>query len=261
MDMKFKSTTGIPLVLALSVFAGSAFAQVGQSTVPDLPDELSEEMEKRLVEGGIIDRQARIGEDVLILRREGDRIKALEEVIDSIGLEGFRAMYPEIADEIDSSPLALRSQIEVVNLIRELEEAIKGPEPEEPVEGDVPVASNEDEERPGFIEMDIAPAGTIAGATQMTDREIEKLREEERATARAELEREQAMASQTPAISLREIYGSGSEVYAIIAMGADRVRVRAGDTLPGGLVIRNIGMDTIDVIDESDEIFTISIRG
>lgn len=256
--MKRASIAGIALVLGTALPATAQ--KPGASSVPDLPDEVSTSIEERLVTGGIIDRQSRIGEDVLILQRENDRIKALEELIAAVGLEGLRALYPDLAVSIETSPLALRSQLEVVQLVNELEEAINGPKEETPPP-EAPVASAAGDEPPrGFIEMDIAPAGTIAGAEQMTPEDIERLREEEREKVRKEMELEMIEANRLPPVSLREIYGSGAEAWAVISVEGEKVKVRPGDSLPGGMTIKTIGQDSIE-LQNGEETVTLSIRG
>jgi type IV pilus biogenesis protein PilP len=77
----------------------------------------------------------------------------------------------------------------------------------------------------------------------------------------AELERrapEDAQSAQP--ISLREIYGSPGDLRAVIFHGSERVMVREGDTLPGGVTIVTVGQDYIDLVRAGREI-RLSLRG
>jgi hypothetical protein len=252
-SLTLAAATAIASVIVFTPFATSAQDEVSpdagsaEPTVVRTPAEsedpmVTEEVE-RLDASGLIRRQARIGEDILVLDREIRRAEAVQSLVSQMGYEAFLAAYPDLAASFAESPILLQAEIDTLGLKRELERLRKG-EADAPVEPErtaprndgsdffqIPVRS---EDTRGPAEPEIETSTDIEVPAEVKDRDIP--------------------------ISLREIYGSSGRFFAVIAHGVDRIRVEAGDELPGDTIIEAVGENWVDV-NRRGETVRIFIRG
>ena len=247
--------------------ATPALSQSAAST-----DAVTQENIDVLTRSGIIERQARIGEELLIIEREIRRVQQIQTLMEIIGYEGVLTLYPEMADVIEGSPLEIRARLRQAELERDLQEALNPGTDEANGQttagagGDVPLAHPT-----GIMDAPVAPRpdGEPTATEQMEQADpqgfetaLEEARQQIMAEMQAELERltSSGDAQSAQPISLREIYGSPGNLRAVVFHGAERIQVREGDTLPGGVTVRAIGQDYID-LDRSGREIRLSLRG
>lgn len=254
------------LVLSTLILATPALSQEGPASV----DPVTQENIDVLTESGIIERQAKIGQDILIIEREIRRVKQVQELMELIGYEGVIALYPEMADVVKGSPLEVRARLRQAELERDLDEVLN-PEadstPSRSVSGD---GSGEgSEEAPtGLMDAPIAPRPGDASDGARTSGEqdftaaLEEARQQIMSEMQAELDRRNDPGDEQSAqpISLRAIYGTRGNLRAVIFHGSERVQVREGDTLPGNVTIHTIGQDFI-LLDRAGREIRLSLRG
>ncbi len=211
-------------------------------SLPDDIEPVTAEEVKRLDRLGVLTRQKAVGEDILIIERELRRAETINGLIDLMGVEGFKKSFPDLYDLMKDSPVMLQAEIKHTELSHDLTaakippgERDKEPEPE-PVRRD---------DGSSFFAMPQAEApGMDLADLDMPVRDVEVPVPE----------------VQEAPISLREIYGSGSDYYAIITHGDERIRVTAGDELPGNTKVISVGDSYIDLIRNDREI-RIRIQG
>lgn len=227
------------------------------------PDGVTSERVEELIDGGIIDRQARIGEDMLVIGREVERIQAIRDLLSLLGVEGLRAHYPDLAESLEGSPLVLSSRITEAELEAELEEALSRDEDAD----DLLDVTSSVAPVGGDTLMD-APVRTDGESTEPAENEIDNLRqdlEQMMQASRQEItrnimaeldgrlpEQEEQRRERPREISLREIYGARGEYRAIIRFGDRRVQVREGDELPGDITIEEIGSDYLETMSRGE---------
>jgi hypothetical protein len=201
----------------------------------------------RLDEAGLIERQSRIGEDILVLDREIRRAEAVKALVAQMGYEAFLSAYPDLAAAFAESPILLQAEIDRLELLRTLERARSG-EPEAEAR---PARTTPRDDGGDFFRIPSPPAAEEAPVEVPVD-----------ASRGAPSEGDSPAMSEDRdiPISLREIYGSSGRFFAIIAHGAERIRVEAGDELPGETLIEAVGENWVDV-KRRGETVRIFIRG
>lgn len=261
--------------------AEQAAAPNGAASERSLPEEMdpfTARDVRRLDREGVLDRQKRVGEDILVMEREIARADQVGKLIETLGHEGFREAFPEIYASLQDSPLILTSKIKYHELQHELEKAIEGPREEETPAADAETVAGPRDDGSSFFALpqpsgpaplQLAAGNGAAPTMPIPDQLIPavppstlilSLGEGEAATAGEDAAVLEPAPEPFAPISLREIYGLGSDYQAIITLGDERVRIFAGDKLPDGTEIRAIGKDHVIIIRDEQEI-RLGIRG
>jgi type IV pilus biogenesis protein PilP len=182
-----------------------------------------------LIDGsGLLARQSRIGEGVILLERQLRHAETIGKLIELLGPDAEIEVAPGEFMRFSETPAGLRARIEMARLQRELER-MSAPTQE------VPSARPARDDGSDLIEL--------------IDRRLTQL---ERAGTE-ETPQEEGTEQARP-LSLREIFGSGTDLSAILQYGADRVRVRAGDSLIGGLRVLSVEPDGVRVTQRGQEL-------
>lgn len=218
-------------------------------TLPDGAEPLSAAETARLAGTGVVERQAAVGEDILIIDRELRRAEAIDKLISFTGVEGLREGFPEIYRLMEESPVVLRAEIERAELLADLE-AARNPVPEEAAEDVAEQLRARDDgssfftsgETGSFALPEVSPDPVIVPSRILAE------------------EVPEAQPIVYEPISLREIYGVGTDLRAVVTLGDERIRIGAGDELPQDTLVEEVGVDYIDVRREGETI-RIGISG
>lgn len=212
------------LIAALPIALVAGIPASGQVTDP-----ITTEATELLDESGLLSRQSRLGEGILILDRQLQHAEAIEKLIEVLGPDATIEVAPGEFLRFSDTPAGLRAQIEMVRLKKELEGL----------------------NAPAAAAADARPARSDgAELMEIIDRRLSELTEAE----------ESEPASPSPEgearlISVREIFGTAGDLSAVLRYGADRVRVREGDSLIGGVRILTIQPDGVRVSRRGQELF------
>ena len=207
----------LPLLLAGPVPAAA------QATDP-----ITAEATGLIDESGLLARQSRIGEGVLLLERQLRHAEAIGKLIELLGPDAEIEVAPGEFMRFSETPAGLRARIEMARLQRELER-MSAPAPE--------VVSARPARDDGSDLIDLI------------DRRLTQLEQ-----AGTEPPPQEERVEQARPLSLREIFGAGSDLSAILQYGADRVRVRPGDSLIGGLRVLAVEPDGVRVTQRGQEL-------
>lgn len=243
-------------------------APEGQGTAarsfPEETDPYVAQDVKRLDDLGVVTRQARIGEDILVIDREIRRAQAVDQLVGYYGRDAFEKAYPELAKDLEKSPILLRAELAKQELFNEIEaakadkdaEAKKdtGPKPRD--DGSsfftmVPPAAGPAIEP----STDGKPAPTNGPAATETEAKPAPSTVIDDTKAKVEEEKPKDVP-----ISVRQIYGVGDDLTAVIDRGGELIRVRAGDTLPNDTRIEFVGDDYVK-LKRHGEVIRMQIRG
>lgn len=221
-----------------------------------------------ITRGDVIKRQAAISEDLLIMGREIALIDTVSGIVEKIGIDGLREIYPDLAKRIEGTPIALRAEIGRATLEGQLdtialERAKMAAEtsalvvPEEPVVGEQPQPNAD-----GFMGMAVAPVGGVIDPEMQMQMQIAAQRAAERDAIMANLGvdtgdgetgdgaiEDTATAADTIGaddVKLVEVYGAAGDLRARIDVRGTVTTVRIGDTV-SNLDIGAIGPDYIEV--------------
>lgn len=262
--MKISLTSGfLALTCVMAVTPG--FAQDTAASV----DPVTQEDFDVLTRSGIIERQARIGGEILIIEREIRRVQQIQSLIELIGHKGVVNLYPEFAEVVQGTPLEMRAQLREALLEKSLNDALMSEvsENDEQVDAEA-IATLAEDQFFGIMDAPVVPrpGSNLEEPEDHLAMNFEEALEETRLQIMAELEAEldrrvnpeDAQAAQP--ISLREIYGSPGDLRAVIFHGSERVQIREGDTLPGGVSVITIGPDFVD-LDRYGYDIRLSLRG
>jgi len=209
-------------VLPLALAAGLPAS--GQVTDP-----ITTEATELLNESGLLARQSRLGEGILILDRQLQHAEAIERLIEVLGPDATIEVAPGEFLRFSDTPAGLRAQIEMVRLRKELE-GLNAPAAPAP---DSRPARSDGSELMEIIDRRLSELSAADGA------------EDEDASPEGEAR----------LISVREIFGTTGDLSAVLRYGPDRVRVREGDSLIGGVRILSIGPDGVRVSRRGQELF------
>lgn len=212
----------LPLLLAAP---GPLWAQ----TDPAPTDPITQDATVLLDASGLLARQSRLGEGILLLDRQLRHAEAIERLIQVLGPEAMIEVAPGEFMRFADTPAGMRSRIEMVRLQRELDQMSAPP----PAAQAQPARSDGSE----LIEL--------------IDQRLSELTE---AGAEDGSGPEQDLTVEDRPLSVREIFGSGDDLSAILQFGPDRVRVRAGDALLGGVRILSVERDGVRLVRQGQEI-------
>jgi len=211
----------IALLPILAVLAAPVAAQV--------TDPITTEATELLDETGILARQSKLGEGVLILNRQLQHAEAIERLIQVLGPDAMIEVSPGEFLRFSDTPAGLRAQIEMARLRRELE-GLSAPEAPAP---------------------DARPARSDGSELiELIDRRLSELSGEQDAA-----QDQPSPEGEARLISLREIFGTPGSLSAVLRYGPDRVRVREGDSLIGGVRIVSISQDGVMISRRGQEMF------
>lgn len=233
---------------ALAASLGAAANAQEAAPAPGADDPIVAGEVARLKDLDLILRQSKIGEDILILDREVARAEALKALIAEIGPDGFRAAYPELAAALENSPMMLRAEKDVAELAAEIQ-ALTAPPSTEAPKASVPGPRSD-----GSDLLRGTPAEAVAEA------EIPEIPDPAPPTIAEAPNMAEAPILPPDPPSLREIHGLSGNFQAVVTQGSERMLVMKGDTLPGGLLVKEIGESWIE-LGKDDETVRLNIRG
>lgn len=220
-------TALLPLLLA------APLPVLGQATDPITADPITTEATELLDESGLLARQSRLGEGILILDRQLRHAEAIERLVQVLGPDAIIEVAPGEFLKFSDTPAGMRARIEMVRLQRELEEASV---PTAPAQAAQPSRSDGSE------------------LLDMIDRRLNELAQADEGVVPDEGGQAETPATPDRTLSVREIFGTGTDLSAILQYGPDRVRVRAGDSLIGGLRVLSVEADGVHVMRRGQEL-------
>jgi CHASE3 domain sensor protein len=241
----------------------------------DIVDAYARKETDRLDETNIVEEQSRIGEDILIIGRQTERAEAIDKLVEYLGSDAFRKLYPELAETLDKSPILLRADKNRADLelsLKAVEHEIEnfGIPTEDEAEDEAPVAITEDGEINPVIleaiekmisERDAAVEEKIAAAREEAANEVLEQLSAGRFMGDPNIDSgsgEDAYNHAQP-VSLREIYGSGGKFTAVILQGSERTRIYEGDILNDGSEVEKITDNSV-VIRNGEDLTTLKMR-
>ena len=207
----------------MSLLLAAPFPAIGQGADP-----ITTGATELLDESGVLARQSRLGEGVLLLDRQLRHAEAIEKLIEVLGPDALIEVAPGEFLRFSDTPAGLRARLELMRLQRELDQMAA---PVTPAAGAQPARSDGTE----LIEL--------------IDQRLNELTQ-----TGADPDPGIGPEAQDRTLSVREIFGSGTNLSAILQYGPDRVRVRAGDSLVGGLRIVSIEPDGVRATRRGQEI-------
>lgn len=213
----------------------------------------------------MIRHQLQVSDDMMRLQREQERMTAAKELADMVGLENVGRLVPGLGIDLENSPLGLQSQIDQMNLINELTQALvenrriiqEGAGVVTPVEA-VPagpdegqLAVNGDNLRPVTMgelqdllaQRDSAPP--IPMATEMVA-----------PVGTLEVPQEAAPLQ----VQVIQVYGSNDDYTAIVLLNGQEAKLRAGDNLPDGRSVSAIARDSVTLASAEGEEQVLNLR-
>ena len=215
--------------------SGAAFSQEPpKSEALDVRDPVTQDAVDLLDNSGLIARQSRLGEGILILERQLRHAEAVEDLIMVLGPDAEIEISPGVFKSFADAPAGIRAKIELNKLNEQLVVVPKVVLPvvatPEPL---LPARSDGTEVMPFIVdnhdgELDLNPTVT-PDATDFT-------------------------------ISLREIFGTFGSFIAVLQVGNERVQVRPGDELPGDIKILTVDETGVS-LPRSGEAINLSIPG
>jgi hypothetical protein len=197
-------TFAMTLVLAVSASAAAQQAAAptpnnAASVTPVGVDPLYESQVTGLQGyGGFLERFGAIGESVLLLDRQLQFAKKVDELIQVMGPDARVEIAPGQTISVGDWPSAVRLRFEM--------EQLEGQAAIPPIAG--PGAG-------GDSVASVPPASVAEPTVGM--------------------------------VSLREVMASGGSYSAVMVVGVERMRVKIGDDLPGGLTVAGIGKDWVEL--------------
>ena len=233
-------------------------------TFPEVTDPYVAQDVLRLDSLGVVTRQARIGEDILVIDREIRRAQAVDQLVGYLGRDAFEKAYPDLAEDLHKSPIILRAELEKQELINKIE-AAKTKKTEDGKEEDDPkprddgssfftmIPSGPASKAPAAATADGKPAPTNGPSANAETPAPSTIMEAESPEPVKE-------AIQDIPISLRQIFGLADDLTAVIDHGGERIRVQSGDVLPNDTVIEFIGDDYIKIKRHGESV-RMQIRG
>lgn len=230
-DLRRKTLTG--LILAPILLCAP---QTGTAQDAAHPDPITTEAAGLLDESGVLARQSRLGEGLLILEGQLRHAQAIERLVNLLGPDAMIEVSPGEFRSFAETPAGVRARIELIRLEQEYLDLITPPPPS------------------------VGPQQTRGADSSVDIEALIERRLSEIAPPQTQPEPETPAEPPLPPISLREIYGSGSDLTAVLQFGEDLVRVRTGDVLGRG--VRVISVDRNGVrIERRGQEFLLSIPG
>lgn len=230
-------------------------------------DEVAKADTLRLDRYGIVSKQADIMEQKLILEGQISHAKSVEQLVELLGVDAFRLMYPELAKQLEGSPILLDADLKRAQIQREIQEALEGPS-----DSVVEAPKARDDGSSFFDPTYVAPPSanarqTAAAPDAPSQSEIVELIRKELSSMQGaptlDTGGAQTAAPLAPIdipVSLREVYGLAGNFSAVIVHGEERIRVREGDLLPNDTIVQQIDETSITILRHGKPI-KIQIRG
>lgn len=201
-----------------------------------------------------VGRISDIGEDVMILQQDQKRLTEIKNVINQVGIENAITMYPSLASDLATSPIALEAQLARVRTLNELREEVakaNGPTEYERELAKEDSASGQGEQPQGgtdLMNMDINSSGVPEDEAQvpLTREDIAAIIEEEKLK-----EQQESIINNAPTIgeiTITEIYGANGQMVALLSDGVSTYKVRAGDDLPQIGQVSAINRDSVTLM-------------
>lgn len=205
----------------------------------------------------LIVTREKIGTDTMIINQDIDRAQAIGKLIKLYGVSAFAAAYPDIYAQIKDSPMVLDAKIEMQKSKNDLEDALN---PDKGKKDATPAADVKQPRNDGsqFFAMPQASEQPPTAAPKQVAPKAE-----EATPAPADTVKAEAPVPEKPEvkpISLREIYGIGDHLRAVITYGNERTDVVEGDTLPDETKIKSVREKAID-IERDGDVTTLRITG
>jgi hypothetical protein len=180
-----------------------------------IQDPITFEATELLDESGLLARQSRLGEGILILDRQLRHAEAIERLIQVLG--------PDALIEVSPGEFMRFLQKELDQMSAQ------------------PVAAAQAQ-----------PARS--DGSELIDQIDQRLTEIEGERSYSKQEIEADTEGEPRQISVREIFGTGSDLSAILQYGPDRVRIRTGDSLLGGVQIVSVERDSVLIVRRGQEL-------
>lgn len=214
----------LPLLLTAPL---PLWAQVADQKIQD---PITFEATELLDESGLLARQSRLGEGILILDRQLRHAEAIERLIQVLGPDALIEVSPGEFMRFADTPAGMRARIKMVRLQKELDQMSAQP-----------VAAAQAQ-----------PARS--DGSELIDQIDQRLTEIEGERSDSKQEIEADTEGEPRQISVREIFGTGSDLSAILQYGPDRVRIRTGDSLLGGVQIVSVERDSVLIVRRGQEL-------
>jgi hypothetical protein len=195
-----------------------------------IQDPITFEATELLDESGLLARQSRLGEGILILDRQLRHAEAIERLIQVLGPDALIEVSPGEFMRFADTPAGMRARIKMVRLQKELDQMSAQP-----------VAAAQAQ-----------PARS--DGSELIDQIDQRLTEIEGERSDSKQEIEADTEGEPRQISVREIFGTGSDLSAILQYGPDRVRIRTGDSLLGGVQIVSVERDSVLIVRRGQEL-------
>lgn len=196
-------------------------------------DPVTNEASDLLRESGIIRRQAEIGEALLLLDRQTEFARAIETLVRVIGPDVEIEIGPGDFIDVSGTPAGLRAQIEMLRLQRDLDEMMG-------------VLHQDRQMSVSNLDLDVIQA--------LIDERLSRVvAEREPAPARPQTTvpappAEQTERSEFPSARVLEVRGGISGFLAILDVSGERLSVMSGDILPGGVEVRRVSPEGVDLV-------------
>lgn len=204
----------------------------------------------------MIRHQLQASDDMLRMRREGERMQAAADLAKVVGIDNLSRIMPDLGIDLENSPLALQAQIDEMQLINDLTQALVDNrqilmESATADEATPPVAA------PGPDEGQLAVNGE--NLRPVTMGELQELLA--RRDVSAPLYPDPASAPVLPAgeaipvpeegqafeMQVVQVYGSNEDYTAIVLLNGQETKMRSGDSLPDGSTVLAVARDSVTI--------------
>jgi len=216
--------------ILLPLLLTTPFPLWAQDGDPMIQDPITLEATGLLDESGLLARQSRLGEGILILDRQLRHAEAIERLIQVLGPDAMIEVAPGEFMRFADTPAGMRARIEMGRLQKELDQ-MSAPSP---------------------AAAQAQPARS--DGSELIERIDRRLSELEGQRSEPDQDRTSEPEGEARPISVREIFGTGSDLSAILQYGPDRIRVRTGDALVGGVRIVSVERDGVLIIRRGQEL-------
>lgn len=196
------------------------------------------------IKSNVLIESSRIGETTLLMQQQQKLLAEISNTIDVVGVENAMRMYPEYAAYLETSPLAINSQLERVRALNQLREEVakaNGPTDYELAQQEknaeeIQVASTGG----NIMDMSINDTPVVDQEPTLTREDVAALIEE--AQERGEENEAESPAQRTMlyALTIREIYGANGQMIAVLNDGESDYKVRSGDEIPDVGVVTSV---------------------
>ena len=236
------------------------------------PDPVLTEMTDLVRESGLIARQSEMSEGLLLMERQLQFANNVNQMIGILGPDVQIEIAPGVFKSYADTPAGRKAAAEMARLEQELvaqqldwehkqelkrreieEDLAVEEEPEQGAEGALLPPRSDGGEFQDLGGGAVAQPGDAAALQAQIRQQVEAMVEERLAAVEPEPE-------PSPALSLRQVFGGNGEYVAVLNANGERVRVRSGDDLPGGIKVMAVGEDYVEI--ETNGVSSrLSIRG